>query len=75
MKRLLAFRGFSHDPQRILAAVHRLALVGIELCLNIGILELSIAPFTHADGRRALLYDPQFALLHDSSLAHLAGRA
>jgi hypothetical protein len=46
--------------------------MSIELCLNIGVLELSVATFTYADGRRALLYDPQFSLLHDCSLAHQA---
>ena len=71
---LFVFGRFTDDVQRILAAVHRLAFVGIELCLNIGILELSITPFAYADGRRGLLYDLQFALRHDCSLAHLAGR-
>jgi hypothetical protein len=74
-KQLLAFRSFAHDPQGILAAVYGLALMGIELGLNIGILELSVAPFAYADGRRTLLHDPQFACRHDCSLAHLAGRA
>jgi hypothetical protein len=74
MKRLLVFRGFSHDPQSILAAVYHLALVGVKLCLNIGILELSVASFAHSYGRRRrLLYDPQFPLLHNCSLAHSAG--
>jgi hypothetical protein len=73
--KLLFFRRLAHDPQSILTAVYRLALVGIELCLNIGILELSVAPFAYADGWMALLYDPQFALLHDCSLAHSVGRA
>jgi hypothetical protein len=36
--------------------------VGIKLRRNIGILELSIAALTDADGRRGLLYDPQLAL-------------
>ena len=73
--RLLVLGRFAHDPQRVLTAVYRLALVGIELCLNIRILELSVAPLAYADGRRGLFYDPQFALLHDCSLAHHAGRA
>jgi hypothetical protein len=30
---------------------------------------LSVTPFAYADGRRALLHDSQFALLHDCSLA------
>lgn len=72
MKPLLAFGGFAHDPQSILTAVYGLALMGVELCLNIGVLELSIAPFAHA---KALFYDPQFALCHDPSLAHWRGEA
>jgi hypothetical protein len=72
--RLFIFGSFAHDSQRILTAVHRLALVGVELCLNIGTLELSITPFAHANGWGRLLYDPQFALWHNCSLAHLAGR-
>ncbi len=81
MKQLLVFSGLAHDAQGILAAVHWLALVGIELLGNIKLcvghagLELNIAAFADADGRRALLYDPQLALLHDCSLAHLVGRA
>jgi hypothetical protein len=75
VKSLLAFRGFPHDPQGVLTTVYQLALVGIKLCLNVGIFELSVASFAHPDGGwRGLLYDPQLALLHDCSLAHLAGR-
>jgi hypothetical protein len=40
---LLAFRGFPHDPQGVLTTVYQLALVGIKLCLNVGIFELSVA--------------------------------
>lgn len=72
---LLAFRGFAHDPQGVLAAIQRLALVGIKLDLNVSILELGIASLAHADGGRGLFHNPQFALRHDSSLAHRAGRA
>lgn len=72
MKRLLAFRGFAHDPQSVLAAVYRLALVGIELRLNVGIIELSIASFADAKAR---FDDPQFALRHVQSLAHREGWA
>ena len=82
MKRLLAFRGFPHNSQRVLTAVCQIALVSIELRPNIGAwrgkagLELSIAPFTYADGWKwGFLNDPQFALPHDCSLAHLVGRA
>ena len=53
-----------------MAAVDRLAFVGIELCLNVGVFELSIATLAHADGRRGLFYDPQFALRHVQSLTH-----
>ncbi len=71
---LFVFGRFTDDAQRILAAVRRLAFVGFELCLNIGILELSIAPFACANGWMGLFYDPQFTLRHDCSLAHPAGR-
>ena len=55
MKQLFAFGSFAHDSQRVLAAVQRLAIVGIELPLNgrlrvphIGIArELGIAIFTY----------------------------
>jgi hypothetical protein len=71
---LLFFRRL--DPQSVLTAVYRLALVGVKLCLNVGILELSVASFANSDGgRRGLLYDPQLTLLHGCSLAHRAGRA
>ena len=68
------------DSQGILATVYRLAPVGVKLCLNIDIWEkfagpeLSIATFADADCRKGLLYDPQFALLHDCSLAHSVER-
>jgi hypothetical protein len=77
--RLLIFRGLAHYTQRILAAVRWLALVSIErrvnflLCVILGglaRLELGVATFANADGRKGRLYDPQFALLHDCSLAH-----
>ena len=73
--RLLVLGRFAHDSRGILTAIGERAFVGVKLCLNIGILELSVASFTYADGRRGSLYDPQFALRHDCSLAHLAGRA
>ena len=88
MKWLLAFRGLTHDPQRVLTAVYRLAFVGIELVANAyqcsiwvcqslaHYAELSIAALTDAErwGLSGIFYDPQFALRHDCSLAHLAGR-
>jgi hypothetical protein len=72
---LLVFGCFAHDPQGVLAAIYWLALVGIKLRLNIDTLKLSVAPFADGEGRRGWLYDPQFALLHDCSLAHWTGRA
>ncbi|MGA3088637.1 MAG: hypothetical protein ABSD75_08500 [Terriglobales bacterium] len=75
MKRLLIFGRFTHDPQSVLATVYGLALVGVELGLNVLALELGIAPLTDAKGRRVRLYESQFALCHDPSLAHVAGEA
>jgi hypothetical protein len=72
VKRLLAFGRFTHDAQRVLAAVHRLARMSVEICLNPIALELGVAPFADA---KALFHNPQFALRHDSSLAQTAGRA
>ena len=78
---LLAFRGLPHDPQGVLTAVCQLALMRVELRLNMGLcggnarLELGVAPLAYTDSGRHSFYDPQFALLHDCSLAHLAGRA
>jgi len=72
---LFIFRRFAHDPQGVLATVYQFALVGVEFCLNIGIFELSVAPLAYADSWRRLFDDPQFALRHNRSLAHLAGKA
>jgi hypothetical protein len=68
-----------------LAAVHRFALVGVELLLNSGLCvshlripgKLSIAAFADSEHRDApdSLYDPKAALWHEESLAHSAGRA
>jgi hypothetical protein len=82
MTQLLTFRRFAHDPQRVLAAVHRLALVGFKLGGNIGSrimlarFELSIAAFAHSDNRRRGFFnDPQTPVRHEASLAHMAGVA
>jgi len=84
VKPLLAFRGLTHDSQGVLTAVYGFAPVKVKLHCNVRLgsirkagLELSVASFAYPDGRerRGLLYDPQFAFLHDCSLAHLAGRA
>lgn len=73
--RLLIFGRFTHDAQRVLAAIYRLTFMGIKLCLNVIAFELGVAPFTDADGRRDLLfYDPQFALWHGLSLAQSGER-
>ena len=87
--RLLIFRGFFYDPQGILAAVHRFAGMTIELLLDTDLSfreilklarvcrELCIASVTHSENRNFFtsFYDPEFALRHDCSLAHLARRA
>jgi hypothetical protein len=81
--RLLVLRCLTHDPQSILTAIYRLALVGIELRSHFGFriifrgltgLKLKIATFTDADGNWSTFYEPQVALLHNCSLAHLLGR-
>jgi len=71
VRRLLIFGRFAHDAKRVLATVYRLALVGIKLGLNAGVFELGITPFADS---KPLFHDPQFALRHDLSLAHSAGR-
>ena len=80
--KLLFLGSFAHDPQCVLTAVYRLALVSIKLCGDIGLgirgarLELCVTALTDANNRRrGDFHDPQFALLHEGSLAHLAGRA
>ncbi len=82
--RLLIFRSLADDPQGILAAVYWLALVSIELFADFlhscfGRLaagdEGLITMFANSGYRIIRANDPQLALLHDCSLAHLAGRA
>jgi len=71
---LFAFGRFAHNPQRVLAAVQRFALVGNEGGHNRsqGVSpELRIAAFADADERRGIFNDSQFALLHGCSLARL----
>jgi len=86
MKNKLFILGcFAHDPQSILAAVYRLAFMAGKgfadlpfrsICVRLSGLKLLIACFTNANHRgRDALYNPEFSLLHDCSLAHLAGRA
>ena len=77
---LLAFRGFSDDPQRVLAAVHRATLMGIELPLNGGLriphagvsCELRITAFADSEHWSVpnTFHDPKTALWHTESVAH-----
>jgi len=62
---------------------YQFAFVGIELCVyfcfriifdSLAGMELRIATFADTKGYRGPFHDPQFALLHDCSLAHSAGR-
>jgi hypothetical protein len=77
---LLVLGCFAHDSQRILAAVYRLALVGVKLLCDVDNLrlrtvgfELSITPFTDADGRGwRCPYHSQVSVRHNRSLTHSA---
>ncbi len=80
MKFSLTFGSFSNNPHGVLAAVYRLALVGVELPLYVRLCippvwfagELRVASF--ADSERwdvpDSLYDPKIAFRHIQSLAH-----
>ena len=78
--RLLLFGSFAHDPQRILAAINRLTLVGIELLLDgrlgiphVGVSrKLGVTAFADSEHRDVpnSLHDPKNALWHAESLAH-----
>jgi hypothetical protein len=86
---LLVLGGFADDPQGVLTAVDGFALMGVELLLNRGLCfrlptaprlanwKLRVAGLAHAQDGNVLgfLYDSQFALWHDRSLAHQGGRA
>jgi len=86
---LFAFRRFPHDPQRVLAAVYGLALVGVKMVANTSQgrvrvrqrldchSELSVAALADSKHRNppGTFYDSKIALGHVQSLAHLAGRA
>ena len=70
MKRLLAFGRFADDPQGILAAVQRLAIVSVERRPNLGIRPAKLRTTAFAYGESGILFDdPQFALWHENSLA------
>jgi hypothetical protein len=86
---LFAFGGLTHDPQGVLAAVHRLARVGIELVANACqacvfidhrfncYRELRVAAFTHSEHRNTSgpFYDSELTLWHVQSLAYREGWA
>jgi hypothetical protein len=82
--RLLIFGRFAHDSQRILTAVYWLAFMTSKrfadlpfcsVCVRLWGLKLLIAGFTDANhGSGGALYNSEFPLLHDCSLAHSAGR-
>jgi len=70
MNSLLAFGGLTDDSQSVLAGIQRLAFVGLERGVNLGVgpMELRITAFT--DGKsRASLHDSEFAFRHEDSLA------
>jgi len=73
---LFVFRGFADDPQGVLTAVHRLALVRLKLLVNGGYIwrsergygaKLHIAVLANAKLRR-FTDDPKFSLCHTPSL-------
>ncbi len=73
MKRLLAFRSFADDSQRVLAAIQRLAIVSIKRGLNLGVCAAKLGTTAFAYGKSGILFnDPQFALCHENSLARIA---
>jgi hypothetical protein len=79
VKRLLAFGGFADDPQSVLAAVYRFALVCVELLLNhpccvldgefpsVGYPELLVAAHAYpkVGGGADAFNDPKFAFWHE----------
>src|ERR1035437_4894418 len=75
-KRVLVLGRFAHPPQSVLAAVHRLALVRLELFLNgdsvrrseLGYgAKLHVAVLANAE-LGCFSHDPKFSLCHVSSL-------
>jgi len=81
--RLLSLGRFADDPQRVLAAIHRLALVGVELALDGRLCistvrvsgELCVTSLADSKSRNVSgsLYDPKIAFSHVQSLAHREG--
>ena len=67
---LLAFGGLTDDPQRVLAAVQRLTIVGVECGLNLGVRTAKLGATAFANSKSGIpFHDPQFALCHEYSLA------
>jgi hypothetical protein len=70
MRELFIFGSFAHDAKRILAAVHRLAIVDIKCSLNLGVCAAKLRATAFAYGKGGILFhDPQFTLCHENSLA------
>jgi hypothetical protein len=70
VSRLLIFGSFAYDPQGVLAAVDRLAIVSIECGLNRGIRPAKLRTATFTDGKGGIpFHDSEFALWHEDSLA------
>ncbi len=70
MKPLFAVGRFADDSQRILAAVQRLAIVGIERSRDLGIRAVKLRTATFTNGKSGiLLHDSELALGHEYSLA------
>ena len=81
--KLLILGRFAHNAHGVLAAVYRLALVGVKRGPEFGFraiisgligVELRTATFTDPKSARCAFYDPKIALVHDCSLAHSIGR-
>jgi hypothetical protein len=89
VKQLFSVRRLLHDSQRVLAAIHQVASVPIELFLDTDLSfreiiefarvcrELCVASFADTENRNVLgsFYDPEFALWHVQILAHREGWA
>lgn len=82
VKELFSFRRFAQDSRSILAGINRLALVGIELTLNLQTsfiqpllwrFELSIAEFADANHGNVNFEEPEIAFWHGLSLAARTG--
>ena len=69
--RLLVVRRFTHDPQRVLAAIYRLTFVAPERCFDFLFRitsELRIAAFANSNHGLRSLDNAELAFRHASSL-------